>query len=240
MKQAQKVIIVLAILGAMGSIYYLSYKSARTYYDIVHFKHVMQELDQTKNHGIFELRKERLQKYYNSGEYEQDVYKVCKKAESYLCKLPVKNSSLIIFDIDDTAVYHYQYIDRLDFIWKQQPRLIQARERGMSPAIKPVLEFYKKLLAKGFKIIFLSSRNSGDYEHTLNELKKAGYTEFEKIILMPDKLAFDPTIKPAHWKMQMRQQLEQQYDIVATVGDQEADFEGGYTGYIVKLPNYLY
>ena len=30
------------------------------------------------------------------------------------------------------------------------------------------------------------------------------------------------------------------YSIVATVGDQWSDFEGGHTGYKVKLPNYLY
>lgn len=57
---------------------------------------------------------------------------------------------------------------------------------------------------------------------------------------MPDKLAFDPTIKTADWKFQVRKELTRKYSIVGCVGDRNADFEGGYTGYRVQLPNYLY
>ena len=42
-------------------------------------------------------------------------------------------------------------------------------------------------------------------------------------------------------RCEQRKDLEERgYTIVATVGDQWSDFGGGSTGYMVKLPNYLY
>jgi hypothetical protein len=212
----------LAVTGSIYYSYYLCHQSAHQM--LVHFKVMQQELAQ----------------YYTTGAYDHDVEKICKQAEQYFATLPVRDNSLIIFDIDDTAVYNYQKMDKFDFIWSQQATLVQAREQDMSPAIMPVLGLYQAVLSKGFKIIFLSSRNAGQYDHTVKELNHAGYTKYEKIILMPDELAFDRTIKTADWKLRVRKELAKQYDIVGSVADRPVDFAGGYTGHIVQLPNYLY
>jgi len=34
--------------------------------------------------------------------------------------------------------------------------------------------------------------------------------------------------------------LAKEYTIAGSVGDRDADFLGGYTGYTIKLPNYVY
>ena len=57
---------------------------------------------------------------------------------------------------------------------------------------------------------------------------------------MPDELVFNPTIKTADWKLDERRKLSSAYNIVGCVGDRDADFLGGFTGHIVKLPNYIY
>ena len=59
--------------------------------------------------------------------------------------------------------------------------------------------------------------------HTLDELKKAGYHTFEKLILMPTKLAFDQTtsnsFKTAICKLDERKKIAENYKIVGNVGD---------------------
>ncbi len=231
----KKIIIFAAISAALvRGLYYFQQN------DLVHFKIAQHDFEQDKNQYLFELRKQQLQKYYTCGNYENDVKGICQKAARCFSSLCVKKDSLVIFDIDDTAVYHYQVNDKFDFIWSQCPQLVKARQTDRGPAIEPVLELYNILLKKDFKIIFLSSRNAGDYNHTHNELTQAGYTTFEQIILMPDELAFDRSIKTADWKLSIRKELAKRYTIVGCIGDRDKDFEGGYTGHVIKLPNYLY
>ena len=51
----------------------------------------------------------------------------------------------------------------------------------------------------------------------------------------------DQNVTTAQYKLEQRRELEEQgYSIVATIGDQWSDFDGGHSGYVVKLPNYLY
>lgn len=234
LKRHKKLIALIALSFIAGTFYYYQQSSAP-----IHFNKADSDFQQDKNVQQFEARKRQLIKYYTCGDYEQDMKRICNQAMVYFTPL-CRNNSLIIFDIDDTAVYHYQVFDKFDFIWSHCSRLVKAKQIDMGPAIEPVLELYKNFIQKGFKIIFLSSRNEGDYDHTSQELKNAGYATFDKLILMPDALAFDRSIKTSEWKLLIRKELAKTYTIVGTIGDREADFEGGYTGYMVKLPNYLY
>lgn len=209
---------------------------------LVHLSIASNEFERNKDQKLLNTRKQALVDYYTSVAYEHDVSLICKQAEDYFKTLKTTPADCILFDIDDTALYHYHQHDRLEFLWKHKPELMQARSRkpASDPAIIPVLKLYNALISMGFKIIFLSSRNSGSEKLTHDELIQAGYIHFHKLILMPDNLAFDRSIKTASWKLSIRKELAQHYNIVGSVGDREADFEGGYTGYKVKLPNYLY
>lgn len=164
-----------------------------------------------------------IRRYYNSGAYERDVEKICKEAMTFFSKIPVKDDSLIIFDVDDTAVYN------LDFRG-EATGLITPK----TVAILPVLELYKYLINRGFKIIFLTGRDI--CEGTKKELIDAGYTTFLDLLCMP-VINDDLT---ASWKAEKRKQLSQKYTIVASIGDRKKDFFDNYNGHIVKLPNYLY
>ena len=225
------------VAGSALVVYRLNITPARS---LVNFKIASQEFEQDKDQQKFEHNKRLIQDYYTSGAYERDVSKITKEAELAFSKVPVKENSIVIFDIDDTALYNYQRMDRLDFIWSHQPTLLEARKNNKSLAILPVLELYKSLVKQGFKIVFLSSRNEGSYAEYAKDLESVGYTTYERIILMPDKLAFDLNIKTADWKLEMRKKLAKKYSIEGSIGDRDVDFFGGFTGYAVKLPNYLY
>ncbi len=236
MKLLKKIIILLGICALAYSVYDV-YQNRYKFSDLVHYNEAEKIYAQTKDQRKFEKYKEHLQDYYTSGAYENDIRKISQGAEKCFSAIPVTDDSIIIFDVDDTALYNWHF--KGDFIWNQ-PKFSKMKQQKFKPAIEPILKLYNYLLNRGFKIIFITSRSDNDYQNTRHELSHAGYSNFYKLILMPTKLAFDPSIKTAAWKLDVRKELAQKYNIVGSVGDRMADFVGGYTGYIVKIPNYLY
>ena len=205
------------------------------------YKSVLQQYEATGDETLYNKHKKDLITYYSTA-YLSQVNTICRAARNYFATLCSTKRSVIIFDVDDTALYNYHHMDKFEFIWRLQPELLKARENNKPLVIKSVLVLYNWLKQLGFTFIFLTSRSAGNsgYEQTHRELSETGYTEFERLICMPDELAFDKTVKTAQWKLSMRKELADKYDIVGCVGDRDSDFEGGFTGYIVKLPNYLY
>jgi predicted secreted acid phosphatase len=232
----KKIVIVFATIALGYGFYHFYFKEFRSE-NLVHFNEAHRRLAETHDQQQFENYKKQLQTYYTNGAYENDIRKISSEAKKYFADIPTTENSIIIFDVDDTALYNWH--SRGDFIW-DHPKFSKMKQKKFKPAIEPVLDLYKYLINKGFKIIFITSRSDNDYDNTHNELVNAGYSNFFKLILMPTKLAFDPNIKTADWKLDVRKELAHQYNIVGSIGDRPADFLGGYTGYIVKIPNYLY
>ncbi len=225
----------------IASIAFFAYRFFNTpAISLMHYSIAQQQFATENNEQKFTTYKQQLTSFYLSGAYEQEVSVLCAKALEYFSKIISQPDECIIFDIDDTALYHYQWFDKFDFIWKHQPLLIKARQVKQDPPITSVLNLYKQLINKGFTIIFLSSRNAGSKKNTENELHSAGYTTFKELILMPDELSFDHSIKTEEWKLSTRKKLSAKYTIIGNIGDRAKDFFGGYNGYEVKLPNYLY
>lgn len=196
---------------------------------------------------LYDARLNRIKQYYRNGEYQADIERVCAEAEEHFAHIKPHNS-LIIFDIDDTAVVSYTKTDNFCFLWDSKEQCDNMRKELTSTPIKPVLQLYNFVKKLGYKTVFLSSLRSFEIRLTLsspiqfnrekieNRLAHAGYTGYGDIIL---KNAFG-TSNTAEWKLKERKQLADHYFIAGCVGDRWQDFEGGYTGYKVKLPNYLY
>lgn len=205
---------------------------------LVPLDQVFNDFKTTKDYRLFAKRKHTLYTYYTSQAYENEVANLCRQAREYFATIPAHPRSVIIFDIDDTAVYNYQWHNDAYFIWGWSFSLLTARLKGKAPAIKPVFELYQFLLNKGFTIIFVSARSLKYHTATLNELRAAGYTRFAQLILRPPHSRSHQT--KGMWKHRVRQKLAHHYTIVGCIGDKATDFEGGLTGYTVQLPNYLY
>lgn len=164
-----------------------------------------------------------IRRYYNSGAYEKDVQKICENAKQYFANVSVKPNSLVIFDVDDTAVYNLRFRAK-------RPDLIKPK----TVALVPVLNLYNYLISRGFKTVFLTSRDS--FETTLEDLTAAGYKNYIGIICMTD---FHDEYT-AIWKWERRKELSKTYIIEGSIADRKRDFFDNYSGYAVKLPNYLY
>lgn len=189
---------------------------------------------------------EQLRRYYRDGFYERDLEAICAEAERYFAHMSVDNRSAIIFDVDDTAVISYMSPDKC-FVWsdnlpcwdnpascEDDPAYLQARQQKNRKAILPVLRLYKMLIARGFTIFFISARTQIQYHEYAADLSREGYQNYKELIMrdqeMPHQL----------WKLTQRKKIAENYDIVGCVGDLDTDFYGGFTGYIVRLPNHLY
>ena len=209
------------------------------YEKLVNYRQAVQEFALTHDQAAFDEYKSLINRYYVSGAYEDHLRSICIKAKQYFEAFPLKENSLVVFDVDDTALYHFHIHDDFKFIWKDMPWLAQNRPLGKAPGIKPVLELYNYLIKKGFKVVFLTCRPDDVYDQTIIELHNAKFNVYEELICMPLDLAQNPSSKYGLWKYTQRERLAKKYNIVGNIGDRERDFEIGHNGYSVKLPNYL-
>lgn len=183
------------------------------------------------------VSKNKVQAYYESGEYEKELNVIFNDAVEKFEKVKIDSNTAVVFDVDETALSNYKIIKEIDFgyvkeIWSSW--VLQ----GKTPANAPVKNFYNYLLKKDVKIIFLTGRAEEQHKATFNNLVNAGYTKFDTLIVYSKNYA---NLGSAEFKFTVRKQLtEKGYKIIGTVGDQYTDIDGGYTGIKIKLPNYLY
>lgn len=190
------------------------------------------------------VHKEALIKYHDSGEYEKDIKKVINEATAYLKNelarpAPQGKKRAIILDIDETSLSSYASMLNLKF--GGNPKLWnEAENKAEAPAIAPTLKLYQLAKENGVTVIFMTGRHEGKIKRqtTAKNLEKAGYKNWDKLILKPIAYNHKPT---ALYKAAMRKQLtEEGYDIILNIGDQESDLTGGYAAKSFKLPNPYY
>jgi len=175
--------------------------------------------------------------YYESGKYEKEMSEVIKDAKEKFDNVEIKKNSVVIFDVDETALNNYGLAKLMDFGYLYDLNK-KWNEELKAPAIKETQDLYFYLLNKGFKTIFLTGRNSNEYDVTYKNLIQEGYSGFDTLITQSKE---DQNLKSQEFKSKVRTELTNKgYDIVGTVGDQWTDLNGPYSGIQIKLPNYLY
>lgn len=188
---------------------------------------------------IINLRtaKDIVKDYYESGKYDEELTEVVNDAKKKFDKVEVESNSAVIFDVDETALNNYGLAKMMDFGYVYDLNK-KWNEELKATAFKPVKDLYDYLLNKRFKIVFLTGRNSNEYDVTYKNLIKEGYTEFDTLITQSKE---DQKLKSQEFKTKIRTRLTNKgYQIVGTVGDQWTDLNGPYSGIQIKLPNYLY
>ena len=135
--------------------------------------------------------------------------------ERYTDKFP-----MVIFDIDDTL---------LSTVGMGEACFLTL------PRIKPVVEFYYWLKRKGYRIVLITARQENVEAITKANLQKEGIVGYDHLFT---RNLSDMYVPIGNYKLNKRKMLSNQYDIVGNIGDQITDFYGGYSGRIIKLPNY--
>jgi acid phosphatase len=183
------------------------------------------------------VAKERVENYYESGKFDKELDDVIKDAEEKFSKIKVTKNLVVIFDVDETALDNYGLAKQMDFGYVYDLNK-QWNKELKAPAIKQVQGLYNFLIKRGFKIIFLTGRNTNEYDVTYKNLELAGYSGFDTLMTQRKD---EQNLNAQEFKTKKRTELiKQGYEIVGTVGDQWIDLNGPYSGIQIKIPNYLY
>ena len=187
--------------------------------------------------------KTELEGYHDSGQYLKDVAEIAEGAEACMerAREGVEKPALVL-DIDETALSNYDWMLSVDFL-RNSPLLstlfAQHADKSDTPALAPTLKLYRAARQADVTVFFISGRSTKLQQVTEANLKNVGYAEFGPSSFTSPDAPPAPSIVP--FKSGAREKIEQQgYTIIANVGDQNSDLEGGYGECQHKLPNPYY
>lgn len=194
------------------------------------------ELNKKEIPNLADIRSQ-IKEYHKSGKYDSDLNRIFNRVNLEFSKITPKENSLVVFDIDETTLSNYQFGLDYDFGYNEQiwDEWISQKK---AVAIKQVKDFYDMLISKGYKVAFITGRNTSHYNDTKENLINVGYTIFDTLITRRmDELKTSAVTYKSNERNKL---VEKGYEIVATIGDQHSDILGTNHGMQVKLPNYQY
>lgn len=187
------------------------------------------------------VAKQRVKAYVDSGGYDRDLAVVAKRAQSWLEQRAAQRKGgeklAIVFDLDETLLRNYPHIAENDFgyvpeIWNEWVAKADA------PAIDPVREVYRIARKLGVSVIYITGRTEDQYAATERNVKAIDCGDFAELICKPEALK---RASAATFKTGARERLTKAgWTIVASIGDQQSDLDGGFAERTFKLPNPFY
>jgi len=193
------------------------------------------------------LLKTRLVAYHDHA-YATDLAAVAREAERYvLARAPTARKPALVLDIDETALSNWDVIVADDFGYfsaggceflpKGPCGWIEWDKLAKAPAIEPTLHLFDTARGAGIRVFFVTGRRETERAWTERALVHAGYAGWEALVMKP--VALDASA--AAYKSDARANIEAEgFTIVANVGDQQSDLEGGHAERTFKMPNPFY
>lgn len=183
-----------------------------------------------------------VREYVESGRYAEDLDVVAVEVTRWLRERVERRTEgeklAIVLDIDETVLSNYPQMDREDFGYNRIDWVAWVN-KGVAPAIPPMRVVYGEARRLGVAVVFLTGRSDpAEKPGTLTNLEREGMGEYLRIYF---KTAEDTAPTAAERKVKRRAEVEADgWTIIASVGDQYSDFQGGHTEKGFKLPNPFY
>ena len=109
---------------------------------------------------------------------------------------------------------------------------------AQSTVIAPTMDVFNTAKDRGAAIFFITGRAESQRAATERNLADVGYTGYTRLIMEPVGAHY---VSAADFKAPQRQAIEQEgYTIVANMGDQPSDLDGGFAERTFLLPNPFY
>ena len=139
----------------------------------------------------------------------------------------------LVLDIDETSLSNYADLSAGNF---DTSALALSAVTGHGTAIGPTLRLYTGAVASGVAVFFLTGRPAAIDSITTSNLRRVGYNKgWTRIYEKPASAGTE------QFKSSTRAAIERRgYDILANVGDQQSDLDGGHADRTFKLPNPFY
>ncbi|KAL0304058.1 UNVERIFIED_CONTAM: Acid phosphatase 1 [Sesamum radiatum] len=184
-----------------------------------------------------------VKEYMTGNGYEFDLQRVYNEAGIYArsVNLSGDGKDAWIFDVDETLLSNLPYYAEHGYGLEMfnSTKFDQWVETGMAPAIESSLKLYEEVLSLGFKVILLTGRSERHRGITVENLLRAGFQEWDKLILRSSE---DHRKTATAYKSDKRNELVAEgYRILGNSGDQWSDLLGSSTSIrSFKLPNPMY
>lgn len=179
-------------------------------------------------------------RYVDSGRYEHDLAVVAKQAQAHVEQRVAQRREgeklAVVFDIDETILSNLPHMRAMDFGYVPDSWNAWV-DRGEGPPIAPVVEVYRTARRLGVDVFFLTGRRQADLPGTLKNLAAIGCGDYRELILKP---AGTKRTTGEFKAATRRRIIESGYAIIANIGDQQSDFEGGVAERSFKLPDPFY
>jgi hypothetical protein len=198
--------------------------------------------------NIGDLKTEATQ-YYDSGAYLTDLQQAAWPAIGWITDEAQRvDRPAVVFDIDETALSNWEAIKANDFgrviggpcdVLPAGPCGWQAWDlRAQSTVIPPTMDVFSTARQHGVGIFFITGRPESQRVATERNLAAVGYTGYTRLVMEPDGSQY---VSAADFKAPQRQAIEAEgYTIVANLGDQPSDLDGGFAERTFLLPNPFY
>lgn len=205
-------------------------------------------LQATQPLNIGELKLQALH-YACSGQYDAELAEVASQAQAYVeMRAGQVAKPALVLDIDETSLSNWQEIHANDFGFiyggacdqlPSGPCGVHAWElSARAEAIAPTLALFNAAKAKGVAIFFITGRADDEQTETAKNLRGAGYDGWADLIM---RNASERRLTAKEYKTARRAKIaEGGYTIIANMGDQWSDLDGGYSERAFKLPNPFY
>jgi acid phosphatase len=193
--------------------------------------------------------KDQLRTYHDSGAYERDIGVVAEEARAWIVqRAPQVSRPAVVFDIDETVLSNWTRALANDYGYftdgpcDQLPRgpcgAYAYEDAARGAPIAPMLATYQAARAAGVTVFFITGRREPRRAGTERNLREAGYAEWGEVVLRP---AGGPSTPAAEYKSVQRARIEAMgYTIIANVGDQQSDLDGGHAERTFLVPNPYY
>jgi hypothetical protein len=195
--------------------------------------------------------KEQLVDYKCSGQYNREVADRLADAQAYVdLRSGQVNHPAIVLDIDETSLSNWEeiYADDFGFI-PGGPCNVSEGPCGdnewelsaRSLAIEPTLRLFNEAKSKHVKVFFVTGRRDTPElrEATERNLRSQGYDGWDALYMRPP-LASDPFGNVQQFKTAKRADISKDVTIIANIGDQQSDLDGGYAERTWRVPNPFY
>lgn len=186
---------------------------------------------------------------YQAENYDGDIAVVFATARAYVeGRAGQVSKPVLVLDIDETSLSNWSNLKANNFGFIADGACDRLPSgpcgfkawilQGVAPPIKPALDLFNAAKAKGVAVVFITGRRDRERQATLWNLDRAGYEGWAKLVTRPDDDAH-PTVE-AYKTEERRKLAEAGYTIIATVGDQQSDLDGGFAECTFKVPNPFY
>jgi predicted secreted acid phosphatase len=172
--------------------------------------------------------------YHDSGDWDVDIDRVVRRARRQIIRHRNDDDPALVLDIDDTSLSTYECLKAVDFDRKAG----DCGSRDDLPAVSQTRELYKFARRQRVTVFFITGRRAHVRASTRRNLRAVGYSGKLHLRLRPNR---ERPGTHDGWKARTRAAIEDAgYTIVANVGDQRSDLDGGHALRRFKLPNPMY